>query len=114
LTKLDVAIALCGIYEAELLVDLMLRYWQHPLATDDEFANFLVETAAEILERAKKGERFFEEFPPEEMNFVAAVWYAETCQLSDSNEAQTEKRREWLAKVRHSLPACFCDPTDLI
>jgi hypothetical protein len=114
MSKLDAAIAFCGLYEAELLVALMLRYWEHPSAADDELKDFLVESAAEVLTRSKAGERFFENINPDDMNFVAAVWYAESCHVSDSTESDVEQRRDWLTKVRRALPACFCDPSDLL
>jgi hypothetical protein len=104
---------MCGLYEAELLATLMLRYWQHPLAADEDAVNHLVETAAEVLARSQKGERFFQDMRPEDMNFVAAIWYAESCQVDDSSATEMVARREWLTKVRRALPACFCDPSDL-
>lgn len=114
LSKLDVAIAFCGLFEAELLVELMLRYWGHPAATDREHANYLVEAAAEVLNQSADGAPFLEGVAAEDMNFVAAVWYAECCQVTDANDAIMGQRRAWLDKVRRALPACFCDPDDLI
>jgi len=113
-SKLDVAIALCGLYEAELLASLMLRYWGHPRAADDELIKYLIEVTAEVLARSQEGEQFYEDIKPEDMNFVAALWYAESCQVTDLHEADVEQRRDWLTKVRHALPSCFCDPSDLI
>lgn len=113
MTKLKAAIALCGFFEVELLASLMLRYWQHPRADDHEFVNHLIETAADVLVQSRAGTQFFEEISPEDMNFVAAFWYAEACQLSDIPEPDTEQRREWLGKVRRALPSCFCDPDEL-
>jgi hypothetical protein len=113
MSQLKTTIRFCGLFEAELLVDLMLRYWNHPLLGDKELMNYLVEAASEILKRSKGGDVFFEEIDPEDMNFVAAVWYAEFCHVQDSNEPDVEKRRDWLQGVRRSLPSCFCDPDDL-
>ena len=113
MTKLEVAIAFCGLFEAELLARLMLVHWEHPRASDHDFANDLVETAAEVLAQSRAGEQFFEDIRPEDMNFVAAFWYAESCQLTEVNEPDTQQRQEWLQKVRHALPSCFCDPGEL-
>lgn len=114
MSKLDAAIQFCGLFEAELLVDLMLRYWGHPSINDKDLVNYLVESAAEILNRSKGGEVFIERIEPEDMNFVAAVWYAEFCHVEDSHELDAAGRRDWLEKIRRSLPSCFCDPDDLM
>lgn len=113
-SQLDAAIRLCGLFEAELLVELMLRYWQHPNADDREFVNFLVEAGAEMLERSKRGEQFFEDLQPQDMNFIAAIWYVESCQIAELQEHDAVPRRAWLEKVRRSVPASFCDPSDLL
>ena len=114
MSKLDTAIGFCGLYEAELLVSLMLRYWEHPCADDDELVNYLVESSAEILKRSQRGEKFLEDIPPTDMNFVAAVWYAEFCQVQDSEESNLKQRQNWLTTVHRSIPSCFCDPNDLM
>jgi len=113
MSQLDAAIRFCGLFEAELLVDLMLRYWVHPSLGDKDTVNYLVEAASDILKRSRDGDVFFEGIDPENMNFVAAVWYAEFCHVQDSNDPDVTKRREWLQKIRRSLPSCFCDPEDL-
>ena len=113
MTKLEAAIAFCGFFEAELLTSLMLRYWEHPRASDREFANDLLEIAAEVLARSQAGEQFFEDIPPEDLNLVAALWYGESCQVQDTEEPDTQLRREWLSNVRRALPSCFCDPDEL-
>lgn len=76
--------------------------------------NTLSKRQPNILAQSQQGEQFFEDIRPEDMNFVAAVWYAESCQVQDSAEADVEERRGWLTKVRRSLPACFCDSDGLI
>lgn len=35
-----------GLFEAELLTELMLRFWNHPLAEDEDFRSSLLEAAA--------------------------------------------------------------------
>lgn len=113
MTKLDVAIAFCGLFEAELLVDLMLRFWEHPNAGARDDVDYLVEAAAEVLNQSKAGTVFIEGVAPSDMNFVAAVWYAEYCNVADESEI-ANGQLEWLSRVRRSLPSCFCDPGDLI
>ncbi len=71
------------------------------------------EAAAEILKQAHDGQACIEGIDAEDMNFVAAIWFAEFCHISDSNDPDVEDRREWMKKVRRSLPSCFCDPADL-
>lgn len=111
---IDIAIQFCGLFEAELLVDLMLRFWKHPRAGDKEFVGFLVESTADVLKQSREGSKFVEGIEPEDMNFVAGMWYAEYCQVIDIHSDDKEDRTEWLASVRRSLPSCFCDPNDLI
>jgi hypothetical protein len=101
-----------GLFEAELLVELMLRYWQHPQAEDRYFRNQLLENAAEVLRDCVAGTRLMESIRPEHMNLVAAVWYAEWSALnSPAPPGESAPEREaWLERVRHALPSCFCDP----
>jgi hypothetical protein len=113
MTKIEASIAFCGFFEAELLTSLMLRYWQPPQAADADYVNHLLETAAEVLNRSQAGEKFFSDVEPEDMNLAAAIWYAEFCQLSGDTSSHMEQRKEWLTKVRHALPSCFCDPEQL-
>jgi hypothetical protein len=49
-------LAFSGLYEAELLIELMLRHWQHPLAEDGEFRNNLLEGAADVLRSCVAGQ----------------------------------------------------------
>lgn len=104
-----------GLFEAELLARLMLWKWGHPLADDEGFANDLVERAAEALRKCvRENERFLEDVEPCDMNFVAAAWYVEWAAISsDPGSDPNGKRRAWLDAVRHALPSCFCQPTDL-
>ena len=97
-----------GLFEAELLVELMLRFWQHPFADDADFRNRLLENAASALQAAISGHKLIEDLKPDKMNLVAAVYYVESLDLFDDNEQdpdQLESRREWLEKVRRSLPS---------
>jgi hypothetical protein len=99
-------------FEAELLLELMLRHWQHPLADDAEFRNHLLETATAVLDEAVRGTSLVEGVSPADMNFIAAVYYAELRASEEShNSSELRQVREmWLARVRRCLPSCFCDP----
>lgn len=113
ISPLDKAITFCGAFEAELLVRLMMERWGHPTQADSETVAEIVEVAAEVLQRSKLGEKLIEELEPEDMNFVAAVWYAEFCQCDDVTDPDISQRREWLERIRRAIPSCFCDPNDL-
>jgi hypothetical protein len=102
-----------GTFEAELLVELMLRYWKHPLAADNEYRNNLLEQAAEALRVSIRGVRLVEDIKPKYMNFVAAVWYAEAATIDSEpkiSPRERKSRKRWLTTVRQSIPSCFCDP----
>jgi hypothetical protein len=104
-----------SLFEAEVFVQLMLWRWRHPLADDQEFANGLLETASSALQDAIQGQELIEGLPPADFNFVAAVWYAESCAVDfhDVNPDTLPARKAWLDAVRRALPSCFCDPSDL-
>lgn len=104
-----------GLFEAELLVELMLRYWKHPLADDQDFRNRLLESAVEALHAAASGHELIQGLQPQNTNLVAAIWYAETNSPVTSQEEEeslghTAARQEWRLTVRHVLPSCFCNP----
>ena len=102
-----------GLFESELLVELILRYWEHPRADDREFRNEILEAAAEALRASVDGQRLLEDVRPQNINLVAAIWYAEFLALGgDGGCSQDERvqRQEWLDKVRRAVPTCFCDP----
>jgi hypothetical protein len=106
------SLAVCQLFEGELLLELMLRYWQHPLAEDDSFRNELIEVVTTVLQEAAAGAIFFEGISPQNMNFVAALYYAElrSCEDATLEGEDTAAREEWLTTIRRSLPSCFCDP----
>jgi len=102
-----------GTFEAELLVELMLRFWKHPLAANRKYRNNLLEQAAEVLRASTKGVQLTEDIKPKNMNFIAAVWYAEAVTIDSDPEISSlarKTRKHWLTKVRRSIPSCFCDP----
>ena len=109
------SLELTSLFEAELLVQLMLWRWEHPLANDKEFANDLLEDASAALRDATQGQELIQGVPPPSLNFVAAVWYAEQCALDSGggDPAINQARHAWLTALRRALPSCFCDPSDL-
>lgn len=106
-------LAFSGLFEAELLLELMLRFWEHPLAADRDFRNELLEGAAEALRSSIAGQPLIEAIPPANMNFVAAVWYVEWNAVPDEAADSQGERRAWLDRIRRALPSCFCPPDDL-
>src|SRR5262249_20700549 len=107
------SLRLTGLFEAELLVELMLRHWQHPYADVVDFRQDLLEAAAGVLKASVAGQGILEEVAPEKMNLVAAVWYAESSSLDaepDQSDDNYRRRRSWTETIRRSIPSCFCDP----
>jgi hypothetical protein len=105
-------------FEGELLAELMLRYWKHPLAEDKEFRNDLIENAAKALRISIEGNKLMEDLPPEDMSFIAALWYAEWSCLQnissdEFSESEIQQRETWLHMLRRAVPSCFCNPNDL-
>jgi len=103
------SLALSGLFEAEVLVELMLRYWRHPSAEDKDFRNELLEGAAAVLRSCVSGQKVLADIPAEQMSFIAAVWYVEWNALADTQD-QKGQRQAWLERVRKALPSCFCPP----
>jgi hypothetical protein len=104
---------LASLFEAELLTELMLRYWKHPLADDAEFRNDLLETATQALQDVVNGGRLLDTLSPENTNLVAAIWYAEwaamrTSEAQDSADIH-QQREQWLENIKRAVPSCFTD-----
>jgi hypothetical protein len=104
---------LAGLFEAELLTELMLRYWRHPLADNSEFRNDLLEAATQALQTAAQGGRLLDSLSPENTNLVAAIWYAEwaamrTSEVEDPSDIH-QQREQWLDNVKRAVPSCFTD-----
>lgn len=98
-----------GTFEFELLLELMFRFWHHPLEDDQEYRGAILDSAAEVLNASAMGQIFVAGLPALEMNFVAAVWYVESIETSEEvNEIVKQKRVEWLFQIQKSLPSCFC------
>jgi hypothetical protein len=109
----QMSLDLTGMFEAELLVILMLEHWKHPLAADREFAQNLLESAAEVLRASVGGDQLITELEPQNVNLVAAICYAESVTLAaDPSIPSPERpaREGWVEAVRRSVPSCFCDP----
>ena len=108
------SLAICSLFESEVLVWLLLRNWHHPLAEDGDFRNQLLETATAVLDTAATDPRstvFIKGVPASDMNLIAAIWYAENRALEDlqtESGRDREARRRWLDAVRRGLPSCFC------
>ena len=102
---------LAGLFEAEVLVELMLRFWHHPLADEIEYRNDLLEKANQVLERAADGIAVIEPLKAADTNLIAAIWYAESTGIyNDKSEQSVETikaRKKWLDQVRISIPSCF-------
>jgi hypothetical protein len=113
----DDSFRFCEMFEGELLTELMLRHWEHPLAEDMVYRSGLIENAAKAIRMSMDGERLVEGLQPSQMNFVAAVWYAEWAGLQSSSPeipaAELHQREGWLEAVRRAVPSCFCDQEDL-
>ena len=113
----DDALKFCSTFEAEVLLEMMLRYWRHPLEADADFRNDLLEKATEVLSMAQAGTCFLEDIPCAHMNFIAAIWYIEWAAMeAKANEISEDERQvrvEWLNQVRCELPSCFVDQNNL-
>lgn len=105
-----------GLFEAELLIELMLRYWQHPFAEDSDFRLALLNNAADVLQSAVESpddDRMIQGLRGGMFNLVSATWYAEWCAVHEGREATESElaaRQVWLETLRRALPSCFCDP----
>src|SRR5437016_2651301 len=98
----------CSSFEAELLLELMLRFWRHPLADDKDYRNNVIESAADALRASMDGAQLIDSVPAPHMNFVAAVWYVEWLGVENSwNELCADERtlrQDWLTTIRRALP----------
>ena len=119
-SNINNALLLCSLFESEILVWLLLRYWDHPFSEDNEFRSTLLESATEFLQNAAASTDvvFIQGMPTQDMNFIAAIWYCETCSVSamdarEENRDNLQSRKEWLKQLRHALPSCFCAQSDL-
>jgi len=114
----EASLAICSLFESEILLRLMMRHWQHPRADDDDFQTQLLEAATEVLKAAcvDQDQVFIVGLPASAMNFVAAIWYAENLALEELKTShETEEmaaRVKWLDSIRRAFPSCFCDPIE--
>jgi hypothetical protein len=114
--KLSIArrsLLLSGSFEADILVMLLLRNWNHPRSDDEDFRQNMLESAAEILQASLQGESLFEEISPQNVNLIAALCFAEATSLSADpsiGHKERELRQTWIDTIRRSIPSCFCDP----
>ena len=109
----ELSLSFTGVFEAELLVELMLRAWKHPLAADATFRESLLESAADVLRASVAGTRVIDGVEPKNVNLVAAICVAESTTLTLDPAIPPEQRRgreAWIESVRRAVPSCFCDP----
>src|ERR1700683_3539988 len=106
-------LALSGLFEAELLLELMLRHWGHPFANDSDFRVQLLEAAVEFLKISIDGKVLIEGIPPDQMNLVLAIWYAEWSSVNSGENERVIERTQWLEMVKRAIPSCFCDQDNL-
>lgn len=106
------SLQLSGLFESELLVELMLRYWRHPHADNPAFRNELLEKATEILKLAVSGTSVLDGVSAPNMNFVAAIWCAECSEVAGLRPEDIElgQRQRWLTEIKQAIPSCFCNP----
>ncbi|HEY4330363.1 MAG TPA: hypothetical protein VGN88_11550 [Phycisphaerae bacterium] len=102
-----------GFFEAEVLTELLLWRWDHPLKNDAEFRNGLLEDAAAALQDAVDGQNLFDDLPPPETNLVAAIYFAEWSAITSAGEDPHGLRRNWLENFRATIPSCFHSQGDL-
>jgi hypothetical protein len=113
------SLAICPLFESELLIWLMLRNWNHPLAEDSEYRSQLLESATEVLTAAVdqgNAQVFVSGVSAKDMNLIAAIWYSESLAVENLHPAEDEHynaRSQWLNKIIRALPSCFCAVDDL-
>ena len=104
---------LTGLFEAEILTQLLLWRWDHPFKDDAEFRNGLLEEAAAALQSAINGQKLFDDLPASETNLIAALYFAEWNALTTGSEDTEGLRQKWLDHFRASIPSCFHAQGDL-
>jgi hypothetical protein len=107
------SLSFTGLFEAEVLTELLLWRWDHPFKDDAEFRNNLLEDAAAALKDAVEGQTLFIELPAPETNLVAAIYFAEWNALNMGSEDPGGRRKEWLTRFRAAIPSCFHPQSDL-
>ena len=108
-------LTVCALFEAELLLALMLEKWRHPYADDESFRREILEAATELLQVASEescSEVFMEGLSAQDMNFVSVIWYVEWNSIQGTT-ADRRQREIWLRTIRQTLPSCFCQPNEL-
>ena len=112
----DITIDFSGLFESEVLTELLLRYWEHPLADDKEFRNNLLEAATDALRYAATGRKLIDSLPAQKTNFIVAIWYSESVSIS-TNDVDIppdimQERKAWLDRIKRSIPSCFREPDE--
>ena len=115
----DKSLIICSLFESEILVWLVLKNWNHPLAEDAEYRTILLETATDVLAAAASQgthHTFIEGLAAQDMNLIAALWYAENRALEEVASTSTDElagRVQWMENIKRTLPSCFCPIDDL-
>jgi len=113
------SLTLCSLFESEVFVWLVLKNWNHPFAEDVGYRTALLETATEVLMTASTQgihQTFVQGLPAQDMNLIAALWYAENRALEEETSISTNEladRVQWMENIRRTLPSCFCPVDDL-
>lgn len=106
----EVLFNITGTFEYELLIELILRHWQHPFATDENYRNEIMESVALLLSNAAKKKFPIDDMQQNEVNLVFALWYIESLLVINEQDVKLKKiRQQWLSTINHALPSCFCD-----
>jgi hypothetical protein len=104
---------LASLFEAELLTELMLRYWKYPLADAPDFRSDLLEAATQALQYAVYGGRLFDSLSPRIRTWLSrsGMPSGQRCVLAQRRiRARFTKQRErWLENVKRAIPSCFMD-----
>jgi hypothetical protein len=103
-----------GLFEAEVLTQLLLWRWDHPLKNDQEFCNDLLEGAAAALRGAVEGQKLFDDLPAAETSLLAAIYYVEWSTLNAGAKDTDGQRRKWLVRFRAAIPSCFHPQSDFL
>ena len=115
MTNVERALVLANSFEAEVFVHLLLGRWNHPLTDDADFRESLLESATLAIRASMDGESLLEPLKSQDLNFIAALWFAEWSTLQSLVKIPfCVELQGWLDSLRRSLPSCFCDPADLI
>ena len=73
---------------------------------------YVVNGKSRLDEAKARAIELIEGLPPDQMNLVSAIWFAEWNRIENDSDLSHHERtavETWLATLRRSVPACFCD-----